>query len=255
MNLSCGNCKAIRSFSGQPPACNECGWVCTSETTQNATEPKRTTYSKSPAQTAHEDRIRGYKIIGVAFGILIVVGTAMGIWESKQDRQTVKEFLSSHSDCHYPADTLLEYLSKYNKQVDWANLATACVDLAHGTHSFQLASPSPQQPPESTETYAPISIVSSAIEHSAMLQDYCVATFKWENIRYTVERRKGIWPFDCEVLQNDKMYFARWTSDKHDEFSIGPLKPEILARRQWPESVKERDLENVLTYNVRHWSE
>jgi hypothetical protein len=27
MNLSCGNCKTIRSFSGQPPACDECGWV------------------------------------------------------------------------------------------------------------------------------------------------------------------------------------------------------------------------------------
>jgi hypothetical protein len=29
MNLSCGNCNAIRSFSGQPPACDECGWVYT----------------------------------------------------------------------------------------------------------------------------------------------------------------------------------------------------------------------------------
>jgi hypothetical protein len=27
MNLSCGNCKAIRSFSGEPPTCDECGWV------------------------------------------------------------------------------------------------------------------------------------------------------------------------------------------------------------------------------------
>jgi hypothetical protein len=27
MNLSCGNCKAIRSFSGQPPTCDECRWV------------------------------------------------------------------------------------------------------------------------------------------------------------------------------------------------------------------------------------
>jgi hypothetical protein len=26
VNLSCGNCKAIRSFSGQPPTCDECGW-------------------------------------------------------------------------------------------------------------------------------------------------------------------------------------------------------------------------------------
>jgi hypothetical protein len=27
MNLSCGNCKAIRSFSGEPPTCDTCGWV------------------------------------------------------------------------------------------------------------------------------------------------------------------------------------------------------------------------------------
>jgi hypothetical protein len=27
LNLSCGHCKTICSFSGQPPACDECGWV------------------------------------------------------------------------------------------------------------------------------------------------------------------------------------------------------------------------------------
>jgi uncharacterized protein (DUF983 family) len=27
VNLSCGNCKAIRSFSGDPPKCDVCGWV------------------------------------------------------------------------------------------------------------------------------------------------------------------------------------------------------------------------------------
>ena len=27
VNLSCGNCNAIRPFSGQPPACDKCGWV------------------------------------------------------------------------------------------------------------------------------------------------------------------------------------------------------------------------------------
>lgn len=33
MNLSCGNCKAIRSFSGEPPKCDACGWVCDSTDT------------------------------------------------------------------------------------------------------------------------------------------------------------------------------------------------------------------------------
>jgi len=27
VNYSCGNCKTIRSFSGDPPACDTCGWV------------------------------------------------------------------------------------------------------------------------------------------------------------------------------------------------------------------------------------
>ena len=26
--LSCGNCKTVRSFSGTPPTCEVCGWVC-----------------------------------------------------------------------------------------------------------------------------------------------------------------------------------------------------------------------------------
>jgi hypothetical protein len=207
------------------------------------------TYSKSPAEIAHEDRIRGYKIIGGFVGIFILFGIGQSAWQSRQDDKTVKEFLSAHSDCHYPANALLEYLSTYTKEVDWANLATACNDLAKGTHSFQLASntPAPHAGESAEETYEPISIVSSAVEHSTVLEDYCVATFKWEGTRYTVERRKGIWPFECEVLQNNKLYFARWTSDKHDEFSIGALKPEVLTRQQWPKSIRERHLENVLT--------
>ena len=28
MNLSCGKCKAIQPFSGVPPTCEVCGWVC-----------------------------------------------------------------------------------------------------------------------------------------------------------------------------------------------------------------------------------
>jgi len=28
LNLSCGKCKVIRSFSGMPPTCDVCGWVC-----------------------------------------------------------------------------------------------------------------------------------------------------------------------------------------------------------------------------------
>lgn len=31
MNLSCGKCKTIRPFSGNPPRCDVCGWVCGTE--------------------------------------------------------------------------------------------------------------------------------------------------------------------------------------------------------------------------------
>jgi hypothetical protein len=31
VNLSCGNCKATQSFSGDPPKCDVCGWTCGSE--------------------------------------------------------------------------------------------------------------------------------------------------------------------------------------------------------------------------------
>lgn len=35
MNLSCGNCKAIRPVSGNPPKCDVCGWVCGTEYTDS----------------------------------------------------------------------------------------------------------------------------------------------------------------------------------------------------------------------------
>jgi hypothetical protein len=36
VNLSCGNCKTIQSFSGDPPKCDVCGWVCGTESTDTA---------------------------------------------------------------------------------------------------------------------------------------------------------------------------------------------------------------------------
>ena len=32
MNLSCGNCKTIQNFSGDPPKCDVCGWVYSTDT-------------------------------------------------------------------------------------------------------------------------------------------------------------------------------------------------------------------------------
>lgn len=39
VNLSCGGCKVIRPFSGNPPACDVCGWVYTSAAMQTSSPP------------------------------------------------------------------------------------------------------------------------------------------------------------------------------------------------------------------------
>ena len=51
LNLSCGKCKAIRSFSGMPPTCDVCGWVCSTTTAFSPASdlPKSQTESKSTA--------------------------------------------------------------------------------------------------------------------------------------------------------------------------------------------------------------
>ena len=35
MNLSCGKCKTIQPFSGNPTKCDVCGWVCGTESTSS----------------------------------------------------------------------------------------------------------------------------------------------------------------------------------------------------------------------------
>jgi hypothetical protein len=38
VNLACGNCKSIQSFSGDPPRCDVCGWVSGTESTETPEE-------------------------------------------------------------------------------------------------------------------------------------------------------------------------------------------------------------------------
>jgi hypothetical protein len=42
LNLSCGQCNAIRGFSGTPPACDVCGWVYNSSSQQTKAATVRT---------------------------------------------------------------------------------------------------------------------------------------------------------------------------------------------------------------------
>jgi len=42
INLSCAECKAVTSFSGTPPACDVCGWVCTPDSMAAVDTPRQT---------------------------------------------------------------------------------------------------------------------------------------------------------------------------------------------------------------------
>jgi hypothetical protein len=41
VNLYCGNCKSVQSFSGDPPKCDVCGWVSGTESTETPEETYR----------------------------------------------------------------------------------------------------------------------------------------------------------------------------------------------------------------------
>jgi hypothetical protein len=41
VNLSCGKCKAIRTFSGKPPRCDVCGWFCDTDSRRRLSSPHR----------------------------------------------------------------------------------------------------------------------------------------------------------------------------------------------------------------------
>jgi hypothetical protein len=68
MNLSCGRCKAIRAFSGQPLKCDVCGWELIKSTPDSA--------SDAFAQDVLGSRPRGTKVSAKQIGKDI--GSALG---------------------------------------------------------------------------------------------------------------------------------------------------------------------------------
>jgi hypothetical protein len=218
-------------------------------------------YDKSqPRYTLPQAKVaRGNKVAASLVAALFISVICVYNWQSYENGKTVQAFLRTHPNCHQSADSLLNYLSGYSKEVNFANLAIAEDDLTDGKRSFQVAVTSsaaqPQNETQGLETYLPISIVSSGIEHNGLSADYCVASFEWEGTRYTVEKRQNIWPFACDVLQTNRSYFARWSSEDHSEFSIGELDPSIASGQNWPNPIRERHLTNLATYNVRRWSD
>ena len=72
MNLSCGKCKAIRSFSGTPPTCEVCGWVCSTTNMRAMAGSKRTDNSNyKPRNTGSG---------GGLFILLLILGVLVFVW-------------------------------------------------------------------------------------------------------------------------------------------------------------------------------
>jgi hypothetical protein len=70
MNLSCGKCRAIRSFSGWPPVCDECGWVYR--------EPAKKSQTKNGKTDRKDNFLKG------VLGLSAVLG-AFGFWYMMKD--------------------------------------------------------------------------------------------------------------------------------------------------------------------------
>jgi hypothetical protein len=75
MNLSCGNCKVIRSFSGQTPACDECGWVYAPE--RRSRIGVEVDAIKEIVSTAGKELAPLRWLIGI---LLVVTGAVLLIW-------------------------------------------------------------------------------------------------------------------------------------------------------------------------------
>ena len=71
MNLSCGNCKSIQGFSGEPLKCDACGWVSGAQ----STESKNRHYKLKKTTGEHvQDAFGGFvKIAIILTSVLVMV--------------------------------------------------------------------------------------------------------------------------------------------------------------------------------------
>jgi len=73
LNLSCGNCKAIRVFSGEPLKCNVCGWEC------NTPPPIKNTPLRVTTEEEFFRPIVG--CVGKLLAVALVIGVLLGgLW-------------------------------------------------------------------------------------------------------------------------------------------------------------------------------
>src|SRR5260370_22072377 len=74
VNLSCGQCKCIRPFSGTPPTCDVCGWVCTPASREDLVRPEGNYRQVNPG-TSYKSNPIGEMLGGVAgclFALLLL---------------------------------------------------------------------------------------------------------------------------------------------------------------------------------------
>jgi hypothetical protein len=87
MNLSCGQCKRIQPFSGEPPKCDVCGWVCgpkipateNSSKSQSFGEPIKdyARVTQTPKTSKPSDTFEG---LGCLLGLVIVAAIGFGAY-------------------------------------------------------------------------------------------------------------------------------------------------------------------------------
>jgi hypothetical protein len=74
VNLSCANCRAIRPFSGQPPKCDVCGWVCggpvkSTDTSFQQNLRKQRQFWREVGRTLFKAIVWGVVIVGGMIGV------------------------------------------------------------------------------------------------------------------------------------------------------------------------------------------
>src|SRR5579863_7919540 len=90
LNLSCGNCKAIRVFSGEPLKCQVCGWENNSPLPVKTLSPRKASWM----WTAEEVNLLVNGLFKWLFwGIVILGGVyALGYWLTPEKQRLAQEY-------------------------------------------------------------------------------------------------------------------------------------------------------------------
>jgi hypothetical protein len=125
VNLSCGNCKTIQSFSGDPPKCDVCGWVYDISDTPYWQNLRIQRHQPVSAEANEEKRIFS-KLFGVVFALIIFV-LVWNFWLTPEKERLANEYSVSQDKvfiepkphgCDFDDAPLGNKHCRYEKQVD-----------------------------------------------------------------------------------------------------------------------------------------